>query len=412
MSKRFLKRSFDKIEYQLQDKPELLTITESKAEIISSHFGMNVQVPFCKSLCNFCPFYKELYNFSQCSKYVEAVISEIEKAPISENAKWLYFGGGTPNMLTVHQLEQIKDAIQAKVKVEKVGIELLPDVLNADYIKELRIAKFTKVSIGVESFQTNILRGTGRSIPGKEGIAELVKEVKYRGLGLNLNFIVGLPGHDRKIFLEDMRIAAELNPDQISVYPFMRFGIIKSEASMPDKEQYQIIEETSQMLKKAGYKRHGLWTFSKGNDIHDYPMVEPAHDYLGFGPGAVSSYGQWKIVNPKIKAYLDDWKAGKSSAFITEKTEESEGWKKFARKLYDMDFTDTSNFVKEPRKIANQLKKSGFISKDGQLTETGIIYAHDISKIIIENIPHPVRHVEKTDNYQAVKEESESGFFD
>ncbi len=395
MSKRFIKRSFDKTMYQFQDKPELLTITESKAEpVVDGAFGINVNVPFCKSLCNFCPFYKELYNFSQCSKYADAVISEIENAPISGDAKWLYFGGGTPNMLTLHQLAQIKDAIQSKVNVEKVGIELLPDVLNAEYIKELRIAKFTKVSIGVESFHPNVLKGTGRSAPGKEGIAELVKEVKYRGLWLNLNFMVGLPGHTRQNFMEDMRIAAELNPDQMSVYPFMRFGIIKPEASMPDKDLYHIIEEASQMLEKAGYERNGLWTFSKGNDMYDFPMVEPVHDYLGFGPGAVSSYGQWKIVNPQIKAYLDDWKTGKSSGFVTEETEESDGWKKFARKLYGMNFTHTSEFVKEPRKIVKQLKKSGFISKDGQLTEKGIIYAHDISKTIIENLPHPVRNLQ------------------
>ncbi len=97
---------------------------------------------------------------------------------------------------------------------------------------------------------------------------------------------------------------------------------------------------------------------------------------------------------------------------MAETTEESDGWRKFARKLYEMNFTETSDFVKEQRKIVNQLKKSGSIAKDGQLTEKGIIYAHDISKAIIENLPHPVRYAEKTDNYQAPKEESDTGFFD
>ncbi len=381
MSRRFLKRSFDKTIYKFQDKPE---------QVLDGAFGIYVHVPFCKSLCNFCPFYKELYNFSQCSKYVDAVISEIEKSPIEGKADWLYFGGGTPNMLTVHQLAQIKDAIQAKVKVEKVGIELLPDVLNAEYIKELRIAKFTKASIGVESLQPDVLKGTGRSVPGKEGIAQLVKEVKYRGLWLNLDFMIGLPGQDRKSFLEDIKTASQLDTDQVTIYPFMRLGKIKTEASLPDKDQYHIMEKAGQMLEKAGYKRHGLWTFSRGNDMYDFPMVEPMHDYLGFGPGAVSSYGQWKIVNPEVKVYLDDWKAGKSRGFVAEKTEESDNWRKFARKLYDMDFTDTSEFVKEQKKVVNLLKKSGFITKDGQLTEKGTIYAHDITKTIIENMPHPV----------------------
>ena len=402
MSKRFLKRSFEKISYKFQDKPILE---------LEGKFGIRVHVPFCKSLCNFCPFHKELYNFSQCNKYIDAIISEIEKSPIEGKASYLYFGGGTPNMLTVHQLEQIKNAIQAKVQVENVGIELLPDVLNADYIKELRIAKFTKISIGVESLQSNVLKGTGRSAPGKEGIAELVKEVKYRGLWLNLNFMIGLPGQDRKSFLEDIIVAAKLEPDQLTINPFMQFRIIDKEPSIPDKEQYQIIEEASQILQKIGYKRHGLWTFSKNDDVYDFPLIEPPHNYIGFGPTAASSYGQWKVINSEIKAYLNDWKAGKSQGFVMEKTEECENWRKFARKLYEMDFTSASEFVKEPRKVAKQLKKSGFVSKDGQLTEKGINYAHDITKNIIENLPHPTRNSEKVENYQAPKEEG-TGFLD
>jgi len=239
-----------------------------------------------------------------------------------------------------------------------------------------------------------------------------VKEVKYRGLWLNLNFMIGLPGQDRKSFLEDIMVAAKLDSDQVTISPFMQFGIIDREPSIPVKDQYQIIEEASQILQKSGYKRHGLWTFSKDNDVYNFPLIEPAHNFIGFGPTASSSYGQWKVVNPEIKAYLDDWKAGKSQGFVVEKTEESENWRKFARKLYEMDFIDTSQFVKEPRKITNQLKKSGFVSKDGQLTEKGISYAHDISKIIIGNLPHPIRNPEKVENYQAPKEKEGTGFLD
>lgn len=391
MSRRFLKRSFDKTMYKFQEKPEM---------VVDGPFGIYVHVPFCKSLCNFCPFYKELYNFSQCSKYVDAVISEIEKSPISGEASWLYFGGGTPNMLTVHQLAQIKDAIQSKVKVEKIGIELLPDVLNADYIKELRISKFTKLSIGVESLQPNVLKGTGRSVPGKEVIAELVKEVKYRGLWLNLDFMIGLPGQDRKTFLEDIKTASQLGTDQVTIYPFMRLGKIKAEATMPDKDQFDIIEEAGQILKKAGFSRSGIWTFAKGDDVYDSSRDELIQDYFGFGPAAFSTYGQWKVVNPEVKVYLDDWKAGKSRGFVTEKTEESDNWRKFARKLYDMDFTDTADFVKEQRKVVNLLKKSGFITKDGQLTEKGIIYAHDMTKTVVENLPYPLQNPHKVENYE------------
>ena len=390
MSKRFLKRSFEKTKYRFTDKPE---------PVVDGDFGIYVHVPFCRTKCNFCPFYKELYDFKKCSKYVDAVISEIESSPIHGKASWIYFGGGTPNMLTVHQLDQIKNAIQKKVKVENIGIELLPDVLNTEYIRELRLAKFTKVSIGVESLKKDVLGSTGRMAPGKEGIANLVKEVKYRGLWINLDFMIGLPGQTKSSFMEDMKDAAEMDPSQITIYPFMTLGKIKTESPIPDKEQYQIIEEAGIILEKAGYKRSGIWTFSKGNDIYDSSRDELIEDYFGFGPAAFSTYGQWKVVNPELDIYLKDHNAGKSRGFVAPKTEESDNWRKFARKLYDMDFSDTSEFVKEQKKVLGLLKKSGFIAKDGQLTDKGIIYAHDITKTVVENLPYPLQNPDRVENY-------------
>ncbi len=391
MSKRLLKRSFDKTMYKFTDRPE---------QVVDGDFGIYVHVPFCQTFCNFCPFYKEAYDFGKCSKYVDAVISEIKKSPINGKASWLYFGGGTPNMLTVHQLSKIKDVVLAKFDVDSIGIELLPDVLTPEYIRELRLAKFTKVSIGVESLRKEVLGRTGRRVPGKEGIANLVKEVKYRGLWVNLDFMIGLPGQTEESFLDDMKAAAEMDPSQITIYPFMEMGKIKAESAILPKEQYLAIEEAGKILMKAGYARTGIWTFSKGNDVYDLSRDELVDDYFGFGPGAFSAYGQWKVVNPELKIYLNDFKAGKSRGFVTEKTEESENWRKFIRKLYDMDFTDTSEFVKEPKKVINLLKKSGFISKDGKLTEKGIIYAHDMTKMFMESMPYPLHDVSKVENYE------------
>ena len=397
MSKRFLKRSFEKTMYRWQDKPGPVT---------NGPFGVYVHVPFCKSLCSFCPFYKELYNFKQCSQYVDAVLSEIQKSPISGEASWIYFGGGTPNMLTVHQLVQIKDAIQEKVDVKKVGIELLPDVLSAEYIKDLRISKFTKVSMGVESLQEEVLGGTGRSVSGKPAIAELAREVKYRGMWLNMDLMIGLPKQTRQNFLTDIQSVAEMDPEQVTIYPYMQLGKVRAEPSMPDKDQYAVMEEAGQILLRAKYRRTGIWTWAKGEDVYDSSRDELIQDYFGFGPAAFSTYGAWKVVNPEVKVYLDDWKNGRSRAFVAPKTEESDEWRKFARKLYDMDFSKVEDFVKEQKKVVGLLKKSGFITKSGQLTDKGIIYAHDITKTVIENLPYPLQNthmVENYDEYSALK---------
>ena len=86
-------------------------------------------------------------------------------------------------------------------------------------------------------------------------IANLVKEIKYRGLWVNLDFMVGLPKQTKEMFLEEMKIAAELDPSQITIYPYMTLGKIQTESPIPDKEQYELIEEAGTMLENAGIIR-------------------------------------------------------------------------------------------------------------------------------------------------------------
>ncbi len=391
MSKRFLKRSFEKTRYTFTEKPE---------PVIDGPFGIYVHVPFCKSLCSFCPFYKELYDYKRIGQYMEAIVKEIKNSGLEGKADWLYFGGGTPNMLTAEQIIQIKDAILEQVDVESIGIELLPDVLNADYIRDLRIAKFTKVSIGVESLSGGVLGGTGRNAPGQEKISELVGQVKYRGLWCNLDFMVGLPNQTAESFLEDIAQAARIQPEQVTIYPFMELGKVMAKGSMDNKSQFQAIEQAGKLLVQAGYHRSGIWTWSRGDDVYDSSRDELVQDYFGFGPAGFSTYGQWKVVNPELKIYLDDSRNGRSRALVAPKTEEADRWRIFARKLYDMDFSNTDDFVKEQKKVMGLLKKSGFITKAGQLTEKGIFYAHDITKIVVESLPYPLQNPDRVDNWQ------------
>ena len=85
MSKKFLKRSFEKTKYRFTDKPE---------PVVNGDFGIYVHVPFCRTKCSFCPFYKEIYNFKECTRYVDAILSEkTEEQIVVFACNWCSYAG-------------------------------------------------------------------------------------------------------------------------------------------------------------------------------------------------------------------------------------------------------------------------------------------------------------------------------
>ena len=143
LSKKIMSRSFKKTIYRFR---------ELKPISFKGNFGVYLHVPFCYSKCSFCPFYKEIYNANLKKLYLETLQKEIKDTDITGTAKWVYFGGGTPNTLSLRELSDIVSLLTSKVTVEGMGIELLPGLLTSDYLNGLKEIGFTKVSVGIESF--------------------------------------------------------------------------------------------------------------------------------------------------------------------------------------------------------------------------------------------------------------------
>lgn len=121
------------------------------------HLGLYVHIPFCKSVCAFCPYCKTIYSKEACDRYLDALLREIrlvgsqirEKKSVTS----LYFGGGTP-ALAADRLGEIVDAIKEHfVITEGIGVELHPDNVSIEVLQTLKDAGVTKISIGIQSFQ-------------------------------------------------------------------------------------------------------------------------------------------------------------------------------------------------------------------------------------------------------------------
>lgn len=116
--------------------------------------GLYVHIPFCKSICKFCPYCKVKYDKELSEKYVDALIKEIHL--ISEKEKkevtTLYFGGGTPPLVS-NRLHEIIDTLKIYFDIKDgIGVELHPDNVEIETLRELKNAGVTKISIGIQSF--------------------------------------------------------------------------------------------------------------------------------------------------------------------------------------------------------------------------------------------------------------------
>ena len=130
------------------------------------NLGLYVHIPFCKSICTFCPYCKTVYNKELCDRYIDALIREIHKVGGQYKGKKettsLYFGGGTPALIA-DRIGEIIEAIQEHFTVtEGIGVELHPDNVNVETLQRLKDAGVTKLSIGIQSFQEKYQNILGR----------------------------------------------------------------------------------------------------------------------------------------------------------------------------------------------------------------------------------------------------------
>ncbi|MEM3829866.1 MAG: radical SAM protein, partial [Conexivisphaerales archaeon] len=152
IAKYMLSRSFSKINFTFK----LLDWLESGFN--SSKFGLYLHVPFCKMFCSFCPFYKVLYDEKLKKKYIESVKSEVKLRGLKGSASWLYIGGGTPNLLKAEEICEILAYLREFMELRDVGMEGNPFEFTPEYLEKIGDAGVTKISMGVETFQTDALK--------------------------------------------------------------------------------------------------------------------------------------------------------------------------------------------------------------------------------------------------------------
>lgn len=271
------------------------------------NLGLYVHIPFCKSICDFCPYCKVRYSADLCDKYIDALIKEIhivggqntEKKTVTS----LYFGGGTP-ALAATRIKEIVDALNEHfIITDGIGLELHPDNVNMETLQILKDAGVTKISIGIQSFCDKYQKILGRKKIDTSAMKSALAAVPFETV--SMDFIFALPEQTYNDLKSDIDMAFSLGANHIAIYPFIDFTFTKSPVvAMPKKEKRQLLDAITQYCLSKGYLRDSIWTFSSKPNAKYSSMTRD--NFLGFGCSATSLFKeQFKINTFNVESYCE-----------------------------------------------------------------------------------------------------------
>jgi oxygen-independent coproporphyrinogen-3 oxidase len=298
------------------------------AQTANTPLGLYIHIPFCRKRCKFCYF--RVYtnqNAKAIEDYVKALIQELElisrKSAIgTRDLRFVYFGGGTPSYLSSRQLRSLRERMSTFItweNAEEVTFECEPGTLSVEKLETLRDIGITRISLGVESFNDQILEENGRAHLSPEVFQawEWIRSIGFPQV--NIDLIAGMVGETDDNWHRNIDKAIELSPDNITIYqmelPFntvyskeMReLGTQSPVADWPTKRRW--VSEAMDRLIAAGYH------ISSGNEL----VKNPARDHFVYRDNVwrgcdliatgVSSFGHFQGVHyqnlDRIEDYLE-----------------------------------------------------------------------------------------------------------
>jgi coproporphyrinogen III oxidase-like Fe-S oxidoreductase len=275
--------------------------------------GLYLHVPFCRSLCPFCPYNRQLYTTSEFEIFERAVYREIDRYAESTQQCGiisLYVGGGTPT-LNHKGFLRILRYIRARFPGNyPVAVELHPHVADPQALKELLEAGVSQVSLGVQSLDDRDLQRIGRNHNATAGRTALRYALATGFNGVNVDLIIAVPGQTDDSWYRTVTGALDIGADEISTYPMLFFPYtqVGQRDNIPRRPPEKVLHRRLDLVRRAaeqkGLERSSVWTWARPTKAHFSSVTR--NRYIGLGPGAASMTGDRFYVNTfSVAAYAD-----------------------------------------------------------------------------------------------------------
>jgi len=244
--------------------------------------GLYVHIPFCRKRCKFCYF--RVYtdkNAADIERYMQALSREIEivsRQPImgGRQIRFVYFGGGTPSYISVKQLARLKERLQASIswdQAEEVTFECEPGTLQEAKVHALKEFGVTRLSLGIENFNDEILRENGRAHESPEVYRawEWIEDAQFPNV--NIDLIAGMVGETWDNWKENVRKTIEMSPESVTIYQMeLPFNTVYSQDILGNKIETPVadwplkrawVNYAFDELEAAGYTTSSAYTMIK-----------------------------------------------------------------------------------------------------------------------------------------------------
>lgn len=274
--------------------------------------GIYLHIPFCRKACHYCNF-----HFSTSKKYVQEVVDAlthelaIRQGELKQAVETIYFGGGTPSMLTSAQISVLIAAVYDNYNVlpePEITIEVNPDDITQSYLAALKNAGVNRLSIGIQSFHNRELKLMNRAHDGKQALQSVVWAQEFFD-NISIDLLYGTPHTTFSDWQENLATALVLNVPHISSYAltlepktalerFVAKGVVSLLDEAEVEAQFLYLLDT---LTQKGYEHYELSSFGKpGYHSKNNTAYWKGKPYLGIGPSAHGFDGThryWNVSN-------------------------------------------------------------------------------------------------------------------
>ncbi len=313
-------------------QPERISAAVEAELALLQTLSLYVHIPFCHARCHYCDFNSYAGQLRWREPYVRALLGEIAWAgdlasrsgaagrPIGQPwpCRTIFFGGGTPSLLTAEQVLQIVEAARQAFVVQadaEITLEANPGTLEAEHLAALRAAGVNRLSMGAQSFDAGLLRWMGR-IHGPEEIERAFYLARSAGFdNINLDFMFGLPDQRMEQWETTLGRALALAPDHLSLYaliveegtPLHRWveqGRVHPADDDLTAEMYLLAQRR---LAEAGYVQYEISNWAKPGKACQHNLTYwHNRPYLGVGAGAHSSFAGRRFSTAlKVREYIE-----------------------------------------------------------------------------------------------------------
>lgn len=288
---------------------------------MSRPLSIYIHIPFCKRRCNYCDFVTHAGKAALIPDYLDALSSEIEltahRNQVAETVDTVYFGGGTPSILSIGQLARIHDLLRSTYAVSKdaeITIEVNPGDCDRSFAAGIRNIGFNRVSLGMQSALDSELETMGRRHTHAQ-TQTAVANLKAAGFdNISLDLIFGYPGQTSISWVESIEAALALNPQHISLYALsvesrtplakqLRDGKFQAKEDSFFADAYA---KACELLSSAGFRHYEIsnWSQRKTFESRHNSKTWQLEPYLGFGVGA---HGYYRGVRTKNLSSIDGY---------------------------------------------------------------------------------------------------------